>query len=249
MKKPLILMALSSLLTACAVQQAQPLNDEQLALIQQQPIVLKPLPTDFAEMLAVHTRKQKVAAKIIASIMTRSYSHRSEGNSPRERMKGVSAKDAMEKTMREGMADDFAVVQPSKVLQEKLAAHFETRTNAEATQLAIAVVPVAWHLYYGKEDTFTLEYAVDMRLELPAHKIRRVIPCDRVSDEARTRDEWLADDQRHIRAFAEASAQYCADELWRELRIANGDKAAGAQLAVDSGLYSGNPEKIMQASP
>lgn len=36
-----MMMALSSLLTACAVQQAQPLNDEQLALIRQQPTVLK----------------------------------------------------------------------------------------------------------------------------------------------------------------------------------------------------------------
>ena len=241
MKNPLILLVLSGILTACAVQQAQPLNDEQLALIKQQPIVLKPLPADFAEALAVHTRRQKVAAKIIASIMTRSYSHHSEGNSPRERMKGVSAKDAMEKTMREGMADDFAVVQPSKTLHELLTSHFETRASAAAEQLAIAVQPVAWHLYYGKEDTFTLEYAVDMRLELSTHKIRRTIPCDRTSEDARPRDEWLADNQRHIRDFAQESAQYCANELLRELRMTERSHMAEPQPVANTGSIMAAP--------
>lgn len=221
MKHPLHLLALGLLLTACAAPHTIPLNDEQIALAKQQPIVLNPLPADTRENLAVHTRRQKVAAKIITSIMTRSYSSRTESTLPRERMKGASSRDALEKTMREGMADNFEAIQPSQTLHQQLAKHFAASSGDPQTQLAITIKPVTWHLYYSKDDTFTLEYAVDMHLTLPAHNIRRIIPCDRVSDQARTRDEWLADGQRHMRAFAQQSAEACAGELLRELRIAD----------------------------
>lgn len=233
MKKQLILLAVSSLLVACARQQERPLTEEQLVLVKQQPIVLKSLPTDFAEPLAVHTRRQKVAAKIITSIITRSYTHNKEGTLPRERMKGVSSQDAMEKTIREGMADDFAIVQPSKILHDLLATHFAQRDDATAEQLAIRVQPVAWHLYYSEDDTFTLEYAVDMHMELPAHKIRRTRACDRASEDAYTRDEWLADNQRHIRDFAEKSAKSCAEELLRELHLTQNPAASAESAAAE----------------
>ena len=83
--------------------------------------------------------------------------------------------------------------------------------------MTISVKPVAWHLYYNDGDTYLLEYAGDINLNLPAQKLRRYLPCDRASEQALTKEEWLANDGLRIRSFAEETARRCANVALLEL--------------------------------
>lgn len=198
----------------------RPLTDEDLAQIRSRTILLAPLPDPFREPLAVYKRSGKVLSTILTAALTMSISIQPQGATPREKMKGQSPADSLIKTLQDGMAEDISAISPTERQHALYAQRFAASpSKPDPEALTIRIKPMAWHLYYADGDTFTLEYASDTILEMPAHNIRRHITCDRISGDAIPLDAWSDNNALRIRHFAEESAQYCVQQVLRELKM------------------------------
>lgn len=195
------------------------LTPEQLAYVRTHNIVVQPLPVGYEEPLLVHTRSGKVGTdvgvNIAFAVLTGSYNYKSpKGDGPRDRFSnnGQPLQGAVKNKIRQEAAEEIHSSEPTRVLNKLLAERYPVTVAPNNDNLIISTTPVAWHLYYGKGDTFTLEYAGDITLKLPAAKIKRTLWCDRKSEQALTREQWLENDAARIRDYAQETALQCANQ-------------------------------------
>ena len=203
------------------------LTPEQLAYVRSHDIVVQPLPVGYEEPLLVHTRSGKIGADIGVSVATSllfggiSFSTQSQNGGPRDRFSNTnqSLAEAIKRKTRQSAAEEIYTSEPTRVLNKLLAERYPATVAPKDDNLTISTTPVAWHLYYGKGDTFTLEYAGDITLKLPAAKIKRTLWCDRKSEQALTREQWLENDAARIRSYAQETALQCANQALDELQL------------------------------
>ena len=202
------------------------LTPEQLAYVRSHDIVVQPLPVGYEEPLLVHTRSGKigtdVGVNIAFAVLTGSYNYKSpKGDGPRDRFSndGQPLQGAVKNKVRQEAAEEIYTSEPTRVLNKLLAERYPATVAPKDDNLTISTTPVAWHLYYGKGDTFTLEYAGDITLKLPAAKIKHTLWCDRKSEQALTREQWLENDAARIRSYAQETALQCANKALDELQL------------------------------
>lgn len=202
------------------------LTPEQLAYVRTHNIVVQPLPVGYEEPLLVHTRSGKVGTdvgvNIAFAVLTGSYNYKSpKGDGPRDRFSnnGQPLQGAVKNKIRQEAAEEIHSSEPTRVLNKLLAERYPATVAPNNGDLTISTTSVAWHLYYGKGDTFTLEYAGDITLKLPAAKIKRTLWCDRKSEQALTREQWLENDAARIRDYAQETALQCANQALDFLQL------------------------------
>ena len=225
--RPLLQTALTTssiaLLAACATN--QPFDAAQRAIIKQHTIVTEKLPADYAEPLPVYTKSAKtgtdIGVSIAASLLSGgiSFGSHTPPNEPRKRFNdsNKSLGQAIKNKIRQSNAEKIQTAEPTRILHDLLAERYPESAMPTDNNMTISVKPVAWHLYYNDGDTYLLEYAGDITLNLPAQKLRRYLPCDRSSEQALTKEEWLANDALRIRSFAEETARRCTNVALLEL--------------------------------
>lgn len=212
-----------ALLAGCATN--QPFDAAQRAIIKQHTIVTEKLPADYAEPLPVYTKSAKIGTDIGVSIAASllsggiSFGSHTPPNEPRKRFNdsNKSLGQAIKDKIRQSNAEKIQTAEPTRILHDLLAERYPESAMPTDNNMTISVKPVAWHLYYNDGDTYLLEYAGDITLNLPAQKLRRYLPCDRASEQALTKEEWLANDALRIRSFAEETARRCANVALLEL--------------------------------
>lgn len=217
------------MLAGCAFfPQSDPsLTPEQLAYVRTHNIVVQPLPVGYEEPLLVHTRSGKIGADIGVSVAASllfggiGFSTQSQNDGPRDRFSNTnqSLAEAIKRKARQSAAEEIHSSEPTRVLNKLLAERYPVTVAPNNDNLTISTTPVAWHLYYGKGDTFTLEYAGDITLKLPAAKIKRTLWCDRKSEQALTREQWLENDAARIRDYAQETALQCANQALDFLQL------------------------------
>lgn len=222
--------SISVMLAGCSMmappQREQLLTAEQLAYIRTHNIVVQPLPADYDEPLRIYTRRGKIGTEIGAGIaqgiLTHSYNYTPEkGDTPRDRLnsEGAGLGTALKNKVRSEISEEIHANLPTRVLNKLLAERYSATVAPTKDNLTISTTPVAWHLYYGKGDTFTLEYAGNITLKLPAAKIKRTLWCDRKSEQALTREQWLENDAARIRDYAQETALQCANQALDFLQL------------------------------
>lgn len=217
------------MLAACAFfpQNVPALSPEQLAYVRTHDIVVQPLSISYEEPLLVHTRRGKIGADVGISVATSlltgsiGFASQSRDEGPRDRFSnnGQSLSEAIKRKARQSAAEEIHTSEPTRVLNQLLAERYPATVAPNNDNLTISTTPVAWHLYYGKADTFTLEYAGDITLSLPAARIKRTLWCDRKSEQALTREQWLENDGARIRSYAQETALQCANKALDELQL------------------------------
>ncbi len=175
--------------------------------------------------MPVYTKSAKtgtdIGVSIAASLLSGgiSFGSQTPSNEPRKRFNdsNKSLGQALNDKIRQHNAEKIQTVEPTRILHDLLAERYPESAMPTDNNMTISVKPVAWHLYYNDGDTYLLEYAGDITLNLPAQKLRRYLPCDRASEQALTKEEWLANDALRIRSFAEETARRCANVALLEL--------------------------------
>ena len=207
-------------------QREQPLTAEQLAYIRTHSIVVQPLPADYDEPLRIYTRRGKIGTEIgdgiAQGILTHSYNYTPEkGDTPRDRLnsEGAGLGTTLKNKVRSEISEEIHTNLPTRVLNRLLAERYPATVAPTKDNLTISTSPVAWHLYYATGDTYTLEYASNITLTLPAANIRHTLRCDRKSTEALSREQWQADDAARIRDYAQETALQCANQALDFLQL------------------------------
>ena len=232
-------------------QREQPLTAEQLAYIRTHSIVVQPLPADYDEPLRIYTRRGKIGTEIGAGIaqgiLTHSYNYTPEkGDTPRDRLnsEGAGLGTTLKNKVRSEISEEIHTNLPTRVLNRLLAERYPATVAPTKDNLTISTTPVAWHLYYGKGDTFTLEYAGDITLKLPAAKIKRTLWCDRKSEQALTREQWLENDAARIRDYAQETALQCANQALDFLQL---PRISAVQMPLPSATPTVSPTTQKEA--
>ena len=227
------------------------LTPEQLAYVRTHNIVVQPLPVGYEEPLLVHTRSGKigtdVGVNIAFAVLTGSYNYKSpKGDGPRDRFSnnGQPLQGAVKNKIRQEAAEEIHSSEPTRVLNKLLAERYPATVAPNNGDLTISTTPVAWHLYYGKGDTFTLEYAGDITLKLPAAKIKRTLWCDRKSEQALTREQWLENDAARIRDYAQETALQCANQALDFLQL---PRISAVQMPLPSATPTVSPTTQKEA--
>lgn len=213
-------------LTGCATN--KPFTPEEQTIIKQHEIVVKKI--DETEPLLLLDKSNKAGEMVTATalgVLTGSFHMKSDGNTPRTRLmeKSSGSGYVITSQARKASAEKIeTTTTPTHEMQEILAKEFqylETEDKNVADKFVIEIKPVAWHLYYEKlfngENTFFLEYAGDIEMQLASAKISRTITCDRSSDTALSKAEWLANNQLRVRQFSQALATTCVNQIFSEL--------------------------------
>lgn len=216
----------ASLLAGCASN--RPFNDEQLAIVKQKKIVVKPVSADEDNSLRIYSKSGKagteVAKAAVGLLLFGSFGSNSTGNTPRTRFhSGVAYTDLFE-AGRKASGEKVMIKTPTQTIQEMLANSFEvlpSGSEINPNDLTITAKTVAWHLYYDKilseETTYYLEYAGDINMSLPTEKLQRHFSCDKQSEQTLTKEDWLANDELRIRTFVNDVANRCVQQVLREL--------------------------------
>ena len=227
------------------------LTPEQLAYVRTHNIVVQPLPVGYEEPLLVHTRSGKVGTdvgvNIAFAVLTGSYNYKSpKGDGPRDRFSnnGQPLQGAVKNKIRQEAAEEIHSSEPTRVLNKLLAERYPATVAPTKDDLTISTTPVAWHLYYGKGDTFTLEYAGDITLKLPAAKIKRTLWCDRKSEQALTREQWLENDAARIRDYAQETVLQCANQALDFLQL---PRISAVQMPLPSATPTVSPTTQKEA--
>ena len=227
------------------------LTPEQLAYVRTHNIVVQPLPVGYEEPLLVHTRSGKVGTdvgvNIAFAVLTGSYNYKSpKGDGPRDRFSnnGQPLQGAVKNKIRQEAAEEIHSSEPTRVLNKLLAERYPATVAPNNGDLTISTTSVAWHLYYGKGDTFTLEYAGDITLKLPAAKIKRTLWCDRKSEQALTREQWLENDAARIRYYAQETALQCANQALDFLQL---PRISAVQMPLPSATPTVSPTTQKEA--
>ena len=232
-------------------QREQQLTAEQFAYIRTHNIVVQPLPADYDEPLRIYTRRGKIGTEIGAGIaqgiLTHSYNYTPEkGDTPRDRLnsEGAGLATTLKNKVRSEISEEIHTNLPTRVLNRLLAERYPATVAPTKDNLTISTTPVAWHLYYGKGDTFTLEYAGDITLKLPAAKIKRTLWCDRKSEQALTREQWLENDAARIRDYAQETALQCANQALDFLQL---PRISAVQMPLPSATPTVSPTTQKEA--
>lgn len=226
MKRLILSSLLISLITGCVSN--APFSQQQINLINSKTTVIKDLPSDHKEPLYVYSRSGKTGSEVagvVVGLLTGSFGYRSEKDTPRTRMEHNSPMEFIKVSSRKASAEKiYNLLTPTIAMNELLKSHFssspaDSEINPDA--LTITIKPVTWHLYYDKlfnnQETYFLEYAADINMLLPSGKLERYIPCDKQSETALTKKEWLANDSLRIRDFANTTAEHCTNQILTEL--------------------------------
>lgn len=213
-----------SILLGCASN--KPFNKEQLAIINQNKIVVKKLPAEKNKPLHIYSRSGKVGAevaKVALGLLLGSYSSQSSGDTPRTRFESSSLPQAITESGRKASGEKIVLETPTQIIGEILSKKFEVvdENSINKDDLTIKVQTVAWHLYYSKmisqQKTYLLEYAADVNLSSPNAKLARNFYCDKQSKQALTKEDWLANDKLRIRTFTHEIAEKCFKQILSEL--------------------------------
>lgn len=225
--KGIFLTSLAIFISGCASN--KPFDAEQIAVINQHQIVVQSLPDDYEEKLPIYSGGERATSEAIGvalGLLTGSWSIQSDGTTPRTRFpKNTSLNQAIKIGERKAMAEVVESLEPTKIINDRLATYFPRVQEANEDAMTITIEPVAWHLFYDKvfeeEQRYFLEYASDITLELPAKKLRRTFVCDKQSSRPLPRSEWFANDALRIRSFVESLTSTCTDLVLSELHINN----------------------------
>lgn len=227
MKKTTISLNIALLSTVIGCASNTPFNQEQLAVINQNKIVVQSLATENEKPLSIYTKSGKVGsevAQIALGILLGGYKSKSSGDTPRTRFQSASASQALMESGRGASGEKIVLKNPTQTIQELLTTKFdiiENKNNPSKDNLTITTKTVAWHLYYDKmlseQSTYLLEYAADINMSLPNAKLQRSFPCDKQSQQALTKEEWLANEKLRIRTFADDVAKNCFQQILTEL--------------------------------
>ena len=227
------------------------LTPEQLAYVRTHNIVVQPLPVGYEEPLLVHTRSGKIGADIGAGIaqgiLTHSYNYTPEkGDTPRDRLnsEGAGLGTTLKNKVRSEISEEIHTNLPTRVLNRLLAERYPATVAPTKDNLTISTSPVAWHLYYATGDTYTLEYASNITLTLPAANIRHTLRCDRKSTEALSREQWQADDAARIRDYAQETALQCANQALDFLQL---PRISAVQMPLPSATPTVSPTTQKEA--
>ncbi len=205
----------------------KPFTSEQQAIIKQHQVVVRKKSEKTSEPLMVLTKSNKAGeavSGVVLGLLTGSFGMSSDGDTPRTRLKHDSAGQLIKVQARKASAEKIKTVTPTEYMQEMLASKFQY-LDSEAKNITdkfiIDIKPVAWQLYYNKffngEDTFVLEYAGDVEMQLISAELNRSFPCDKTSKTALSKSDWLANDQLRIRQFANELAASCVNNILIEL--------------------------------
>ncbi len=228
MKKTLSIALMTGVMGLAGCVSNQPFTPEQQAIIKQHKIVVRKTSEKTSEQLMVLDKANKAAGEavsgVVLGLLTGSFGMSSDGDTPRTRLKDDSAGQIIRTQARKASAEKIKTVTPTLYMQEMLANQFqyiEADDKDVANQFVIDIKPVAWQLYYDKffngQNTFVLEYAGDITMKLASADMSREFPCDKTSETALSKTDWLANNQLRIRQFAQELAQSCVNKITSEL--------------------------------
>ncbi len=225
MRNNLTIVLLFALMVLVGCASNKPFTAGQQAIIKQHKIVVRKKTSEPLVIFNKSNRAGTEVAGVVLGVLTGSYGMASDGNTPRTRLNDYSAGQLIKSTARKAAAEKIeTVVTPTLYMQEMLAKKFNyinTENKDFSDKLVIDIKPVAWQLYYDQffngENTFVLEYAGDIEMQLASADIGREFPCDKTSEKALSKKEWLANDQLRIRRFSNKLATSCVNKILVEL--------------------------------
>ncbi len=224
-KTSIVLLSAVIGLAGCATN--KPFTAEQQAIIKQHKVVVRKAPENSSETLMVLGKSNRAGAEVagaVLGLLTGSFGMQSDGDTPRTRLQHNSVGQLLKVQARKAAAEKIETATPTQYMRELLATRYQyidAKDTEVADKFVINIKPVAWQLFYDKffngEDTFVLEYAGDIDMQLASAKLNRNFPCDKTSENALSKAEWLANNQLRIRQFAQELAQECVDKIAGEI--------------------------------